>query len=245
MGRMAKAAGFAVLFVFGLPRPSAPESLTLTTYYPAPYGVYQELRASRNTYLAYQTPLAGAQPYKVGIGTTQPGSKLSVKGAMSVGAGYERYKQGADTSGNPIPEPAGWDPNPNPDGLIVSGRVGIGVSNPTYSLQVEGQGRFQKSIKYEPTTGGLGANDCVFLRPSLVGGMTSCGSVGNNYYATWTAGLYHEGQSHRGVPMYWVFFSTVIEHGPQPAPPSGVTLFPFKQLRRPGADAPFMCCPKD
>lgn len=36
------------------PERAAAESLTLTTYYPAPYGVYQKLRATSAAYLAYQ-----------------------------------------------------------------------------------------------------------------------------------------------------------------------------------------------
>jgi hypothetical protein len=252
MRRPLTAAGAAVLLALAQPRLSVPETLSLTTYYPAPYGVYQELRASRNTYLAYQTPLADGQPYKVGVGTTQPGSKLSVKGGISVGSGYEAYRQGADTAGNPAepPDTALWSANPNPDGLIVAGNVGIGISNPQYKLEVEGQGRFQESVNYEPDTPPMGTedtNDCLVVRPPLGGGMTSCGIFGADYYATWTAGLYHEGESHRGVPLYWVYFSTVIERGPQPAPPSGdpTGIYPFKHERRPGADAPFLCCPKN
>jgi len=67
----------AVLSLPLLPTRAVPESLTLTTYYPAPYGVYQELRATRNTYLAYQNPTD-----QVGIGTTSPvaGYKVDVSG---------------------------------------------------------------------------------------------------------------------------------------------------------------------
>ncbi len=60
----------AVLLVAGLlilllPIIPTTESLTLTTYYPAPYGAYRELRATESAFLAY----SGGQ---VGIGTTNP-----------------------------------------------------------------------------------------------------------------------------------------------------------------------------
>jgi hypothetical protein len=49
------------------------ETLTVTTYYPSPYGSYNEFRVASNTYLAYSSG-------NVGIGTTNPTSKLQVVG---------------------------------------------------------------------------------------------------------------------------------------------------------------------
>jgi len=51
----------------------AQESVTITTYYPSPYGSYNELTTIGNTYLATTTG-------NVGIGTTSPKSKLQVVG---------------------------------------------------------------------------------------------------------------------------------------------------------------------
>jgi len=48
------------------------EEITLTTYYPAPYGDYDELSVSGNAYLAVDSG-------NVGIGTTNPGAKLHIK----------------------------------------------------------------------------------------------------------------------------------------------------------------------
>ncbi len=48
------------------------ENLTLTTYYPSPYGSYNQLSTAGNTYLATNSG-------NVGIGTTKPGAKLHLK----------------------------------------------------------------------------------------------------------------------------------------------------------------------
>ena len=52
-------------FMFSRPVQAADESLTLETYYPAPYGSYAELTTTSNTYLA-------TEGGNVGIGTTSP-----------------------------------------------------------------------------------------------------------------------------------------------------------------------------
>ncbi|MBU1912435.1 MAG: hypothetical protein KKB22_02735 [Candidatus Omnitrophica bacterium] len=56
------------------------EDITLTTYYPAPYGAYDELTTTGNTYLATTSG-------NVGIGTTTPGTyKLNVTGTVNATA---------------------------------------------------------------------------------------------------------------------------------------------------------------
>lgn len=78
---LCKAVGLFVVLAIAatLPPEAASESLTLTTYYPAPYGVYQEFRATRATYLGYNGADGGKGPLdasgndaRVGIGTTSP-----------------------------------------------------------------------------------------------------------------------------------------------------------------------------
>lgn len=67
----------------------AEERITLTTYYPAPYGVYIELRADkisvgsgyRNTALSDGTFIASGN---VGIGTANPSAKLEVNGNAKI-----------------------------------------------------------------------------------------------------------------------------------------------------------------
>lgn len=60
----------------------ADETLTITTYYPSPYGSYNELRTYSNTYLA----ISGGS---VGIGTTSPGTKLEVAGDAKITGGLK------------------------------------------------------------------------------------------------------------------------------------------------------------
>lgn len=56
------------------------EDITLTTYYPAPYGAYDELTTTGNTYLATTSG-------NVGIGTAAPGAyKLQVIGTIDATA---------------------------------------------------------------------------------------------------------------------------------------------------------------
>jgi len=64
------------------------ENVTLSTYYPAPSGVYARMITTDNTYLA---TMAAAN---VGIGTTSPGYKLVVKGDASMGDSYDPAKYG-------------------------------------------------------------------------------------------------------------------------------------------------------
>jgi hypothetical protein len=77
-----------LLAVLGFGATLMAEDITLTTYYPAPYGAYEELSTTGNTYLATTSP------GKVGIGfpaTTVLNNELEVSGtvkatAYSVGA---------------------------------------------------------------------------------------------------------------------------------------------------------------
>lgn len=81
------------------------ESITITTYYPSPYGSYNELSTTGDTYLAIDS---GSN---VGIGTTSPLSKLYIEGeAISVVNGVQHYMVPRGTivlwSGSTIP--TGW-----------------------------------------------------------------------------------------------------------------------------------------
>ena len=78
--------GFAgILLMLGVAASAFAEEVTLTTYYPSPRGVYEELRTTDNTFLA---TAAGS----VGIGMTAPAAKLSVRGdgtgVANIGGGF-------------------------------------------------------------------------------------------------------------------------------------------------------------
>jgi hypothetical protein len=72
--------------IFSAATEVASESVTLTTYYPAPSGVYTQMITTGNTFLARDVLPAAywgtgtANESRIGIGTTSPGSKLEVNG---------------------------------------------------------------------------------------------------------------------------------------------------------------------
>lgn len=104
------------------------ESVTLSTYYPAPSGVYTNMITTGNTFLARD----GGGASRVGVGTTAPGAKLSVSGSMAVGAAYAASAPPADS-------------------VIVSGSVGIGLTNPGSALDVVGTMKVTRSGCTEST----------------------------------------------------------------------------------------------
>jgi len=69
---------FALISVFYI-FSQAEENLTITTYYPSPYGSYRELTTTGNTTLATSSG-------NVGIGTTSPTAKLEVNGTIRLPA---------------------------------------------------------------------------------------------------------------------------------------------------------------
>lgn len=70
--RFLTAAGAAAMMLCAVPELDS-ESVTLSTYYPAPSGVYTNMITTANTYLARDGG-------NVGVGTTAPVGKLDVKG---------------------------------------------------------------------------------------------------------------------------------------------------------------------
>ena len=79
LGRRQSLAAAALALLCLTPGILSTEQLTLTTYYPSPYGVYEDLRATQNTYLAY----SGAGSC-VGIGAASCAKKLDVAGDVGV-----------------------------------------------------------------------------------------------------------------------------------------------------------------
>jgi len=80
---------FASILCLAAASASAEETITITTYYPSPYGVYNELTTYSNTYLARTSG-------SVGIGTINPQAKLEVVGGVKIGD-----DTGACDAGNP------------------------------------------------------------------------------------------------------------------------------------------------
>lgn len=73
--RFIRTAGALAIMLCAVPELDS-ESVTLSTYYPAPSGVYTNMITTGNTFLARD----GGAGTSVGIGTTAPGAKLDVAG---------------------------------------------------------------------------------------------------------------------------------------------------------------------
>lgn len=113
------------LFLIGLhPTGLSTEQLTLTTYYPSPYGVYQQLRSTQDSYLAYASG-------NVGIGTAAPGAKLDVTAPGGTATAFSVSGAGNIT-------------------LTPAGNIGIGTTSPLRKLHLAGGGN---SIVFDPAAG--------------------------------------------------------------------------------------------
>ncbi len=84
---------FLIILIFGFfSLCFAEESITITTYYPSPYGSYRQLTADQIAIgSTYRNPTyADGTLYvqgNVGIGTTTPGAKLEVAGQVKITGG--------------------------------------------------------------------------------------------------------------------------------------------------------------
>tara|TARA_B100000315_G_C14573507_1_gene586823 strand:- start:1821 stop:2540 length:720 start_codon:yes stop_codon:yes gene_type:complete len=127
---------FIVILLLSTSLANAQETITLTTYYPAPFGIYQQLVTmtlgvgdsnASGGMDANDSPNPNTNPGEVwvnsrlGIATTTPQNQLDVAGAAAIGVGY------AGTQAAPA------------NGLAVEGRVGIGTTTPQDSFEVFSQ----------------------------------------------------------------------------------------------------------
>jgi len=138
--------------IFSRPAPAADESITLETYYPAPYGIYNELTTTGKTLLA-------TEGGSVGIGTMNPmpTQKLFIKGGNVF---LETQELNTDRRGLIVDNTSGlygavmsggehatglafytaWDGGASNARMVVSntGNVGIGTPTPGAKLEVSG-----------------------------------------------------------------------------------------------------------
>jgi hypothetical protein len=77
----------AALLMFCAANEVVSESLTLTTYYPAPSGVYQRLTTTGGSAANPGNTVLARDAGSVGIGTTNPGALLDVNGKVRFDSG--------------------------------------------------------------------------------------------------------------------------------------------------------------
>ena len=142
------------VLIFSLPAQAGNETLTLETYYPAPYGIYNEFTTTGQTLLATESG-------SVGIGTPTPGAKLEVLGGQIINAtsgqnAYIDFQVNGTTGGNIWLDGAsnylginsmGTNTILNPAG----GNVGIGLNDPSALLHIHRDG---ESVVYKVTSNG-------------------------------------------------------------------------------------------
>lgn len=84
--------GLAVIFI----NSAWAEEITISTYYPAPYGVYRNFKTTEDTYLATESG-------NVGVGTETPNTKLEVDNVLKITpytvAGTDPQACGLETEG--------------------------------------------------------------------------------------------------------------------------------------------------
>lgn len=125
----------AGLLLLALAPELATESATLSTYYPAPAGIYNQLMTTKDAYLARDP---GA---KVGVGTVNPGAMLDVAGAIRFGDGRGELSDqgGAAALGSIGGLPLLLAPNgAEAVRMAPSGNIGIGAQNPATTLEING-----------------------------------------------------------------------------------------------------------
>jgi hypothetical protein len=142
---------FLVLCFMHLPHAEAGEKITLSTYYPAPYGEYESLSVGSG----YTAPLTDGNlivERRVGIGTTSPARHLSVRGTNEAWIGVEAGSShtgglligttGADWFGrvaynNSTNALSLWSNNVQRLTINSGGNVGIGTTTPQKRLHIE------------------------------------------------------------------------------------------------------------
>lgn len=188
--------GAAIFMLCAVPELDS-ESVTLSTYYPAPSGVYTNMITTGNTFLARD----GAGTTRVGIGTTAPSEKLTVigKGVFSdklYGASY--YGTGAGSVNGYSMEVGGPGPT-------------AGNGNATIFLHHHGvvahQLRYTSSnLNLESAGNGYGTN----ATPSLFVGGSFVSRAGQTGFGNCTMTPYGLGVANCPAGRYATFTSGVM-----------------------------------
>ncbi|TPW21072.1 MAG: hypothetical protein FD126_1050 [Elusimicrobia bacterium] len=175
IGRRELVGALVAALVLAHPAGLATEQLTMTTYYPSPYGVYQRLRSTQDAYLA--TDPSASPQRRVGIGTATPARKLDVAGDMQAsdlyttdgvqiqglsGRNYFRDAEGAgnlrvgaawgmpgvyaETGVGVLGGASGASLQNNTLFASPGGNVGIATASPGYRLDIAGDTRVQGNL---------------------------------------------------------------------------------------------------
>lgn len=134
--------GLAALALSVLASDLATENVTLSTFLPAPSGVYKKMLTTGSAYLARDAD------GRVGIGTSNPSAKLEVAQAIRFGASRGDLSL---LNGNPAIGSNGAYPlllavNGSERARVsVLGNVGIGTTSPATKLEIDGTLSFTSS----------------------------------------------------------------------------------------------------
>ncbi len=149
------------------------ESITITTYYPSPYGSYNELTTTGNTYLATDSG-------NVGVGTTSPSyGKLEVQQSGGGTAGYF-----STTNGNPG---FGIQARASGSGTVVGGSFSSSGGTSKHALWLGNESGVNNYNIFSYGTAKSYFAGNVGIGTQTPGYLLTCnGQPGANGYTTWT-----------------------------------------------------------
>lgn len=197
------------------------ENVTLTTYYPAPSGIYAQMITTGNTYLARDP--GGV----VGIQTTTPGASLEVAGSGAKFSGLLAVEPHADANvyagifnttpriifgggtTHEIDNSAGamrfFRPGVTDMLIDPAGRTAIGGAvtavGANFQLTVGGGGAIQNTQLNCSVYRYTGGTNTLCGSGPLVAGPGSCNASGTDCYATAISGIWSEYSASGGAPI--------------------------------------------
>lgn len=116
------------LFIFSLTFAQNEESVTITTYYPSPYGVYHELRVDQ---MAIGSAYSNPSTYPLSDGNLIAAGTIQATGFnMAAGAGANKVLTSDDTGS------ASWQTAAGGGGGVVLGQTNYSWTNWTATLHM-------------------------------------------------------------------------------------------------------------